>query len=145
MSRARRRPVKCRSLFSHRSMIKIKRVYDPPAKTDGQRLLVERLWPRGVKKADLKLDAWVKDVAPSAILRKWFSHDSAKWPEFQRRYRRELVKNPESWQPIMEAASKGPVTLVFSSHDAVHNNVVALKDFLEERMAATNSNARNAR
>ena len=113
-------------------MIKIKRVYDAPAKADGRRILVERLWPRGIKKTDLKLDAWLKEAAPSTELRKWFDHTPAKWKEFQRRYRVELLDHPERWHPILEAASKGTITLLYSSHDATHNNVVALKDFLEE-------------
>lgn len=112
-------------------MIAIKRAYDPPAKTDGARILVERLWPRGVKKEKLKLTGWLKDAAPSTELRKWFSHDPDKWKEFQRRYRAELDKHPEAWQPILDAARKGKVTLLFSSHDAEHNNVVALKTYLE--------------
>ncbi len=114
-------------------MIQIKRAYDPPAKTDGERILVERLWPRGIKKEALELNAWLKDVAPSTELRKWFSHDPEKWSEFQRRYRTELDKHPEAWQPIIKAAKKGKVTLLFSSHDAEHNNVVALKAYLEKQ------------
>lgn len=114
-------------------MIQIKRAYDPPAKTDGTRILVERLWPRGLKKEALKLDAWLKAVAPSTELRKWFNHDPARWPEFQRRYRAELDQHPEAWQPILDAAKKGEVTLLFSSHDAEHNKVVALKAYLEKQ------------
>lgn len=114
-------------------MIRIKRVYDPAASSDGLRMLVERLWPRGMKKEDAKLDAWLKDVAPSTELRKWFSHDPAKWSEFQLRYRAELDQHPEAWQPILDAAKKGKVTLLFSSHDAEHNNVVALQKYLEDR------------
>ena len=114
-------------------MIQIKRVYDPAASSDGFRMLVERLWPRGMKKENAKLDAWLKDVAPSTELRKWFSHDPAKWSEFQRRYGAELDQHPEAWQPILDAAKKGKVTLLFSSHDADHNNVVALKKYLENR------------
>lgn len=110
--------------------IAIKRVYDPPASTDGQRLLVERLWPRGIKKTALKLDGWLRDVAPSTALRQWFAHDPARWKEFQRRYRTELSANPVAWRPILDAASGGPVTLLFSSHDAEHNNVVALRAYL---------------
>ena len=111
-------------------MIKTKRVYDASARSDGCRFLVERLWPRGVKKEELKLDAWLKDAAPSTELRKWFNHDPAKWKEFQRRYEVELKARPEAWAPILKANSKGAVTLLFSSHDAEHNNVVALKGFL---------------
>ncbi len=111
-------------------MIRIKRAYDPPAKSDGRRFLVERLWPRGIKKEKLDLDAWLKDAAPSTELRKWFGHDPAKWEAFQERYRAELDQHPEAWQPILDAANKGDVTLLFSSHDAAHNNVVALKAYL---------------
>ena len=114
-------------------MIKIKRVYDASAPSDGRRFLVERLWPRGMKMEELKFDAWLKEAAPSTELRQWFSHDPAKWREFQRRYRAELKMNPEAWQPIVEADSKGAVTLLFSSHDAEHNNVMALKRFLAKR------------
>ena len=114
-------------------MIRIKRIYDPSARADGVRFLVERLWPRGVKKAELELDDWLKRVAPSTELRKWFSHDAARWEEFQRRYRAELDQHPEAWQPILDAANKGDVTLLFSSHDAAHNNAVALKDYLETK------------
>lgn len=113
-------------------MIRIKRVCDHPStNADGVRFLVERLWPRGVKKAKLELDGWLKDVAPSAELRKWFNHDPARWEEFQRRYQAELDQHPEAWQPILDAVNKGGVTLLFSSHDAAHNNVVALKTYLE--------------
>jgi len=114
-------------------MIRIKRVYEPASAEDGPRLLVERLWPRGVKKANLKLDGWLKDVAPSTELRKWFNHDPAKWKEFQRRYRAELDQHPEAWQPILEPARHGGVTLLFSSHDEAHNNAVVLKAFLETK------------
>lgn len=113
------------------NMIHIKRAYDLPAKTDGKRLLVERLWPRGIKKEALQLSGWLKEAAPSTELRKWFSHDPVKWPEFQRRYRAELDKHPEAWQPILDAAKKSRVTLLFSSHDTEHNNVVAIKKYLE--------------
>ncbi len=114
-------------------MIQVKRVYDPSAKSDGARFLVERLWPRGVKKEKLQLDAWLKEAAPSTELRKWFNHDPARWEEFQRRYRAELDQHREAWQPILEAAKAGDVTLLFSSHDATHNNVVALKAYLERQ------------
>ena len=95
---------------------------------------MERLWPRGIKKEALKLDNWLKDAAPSTELRKWFSHDPAKWSEFQRRYRAELDEHPEAWQPILEAAKTGTITLLFSSHVAEHNNVVALNAYLEDRL-----------
>lgn len=114
-------------------MIRTKRVRESPSKSDGDRFLAERLWPRGVKKAELKLDGWLKDVAPSTELRKWFNHDPKKWHEFLRRYEAELNSNPEAWQPILNAARKGTVTLLFSSHDPDHNNVVALKNYLEAK------------
>ena len=114
-------------------MIQIKRVYDPAMPGDGIRILAERLWPRGMKKEDAKLDDWLKEVAPSTELRKWFSHDPARWSDFQQRYWSELDQNPEVWQPIVESEKKDQVTLLFSSHDAEYNNVVALKRYLEER------------
>ena len=114
-------------------MIKLKRVYDKRTSTDGVRYLVERLWPRGITKASLHLDGWLKDAAPSTELRKWFSHDPEKWKEFQRRYFAELGRAPEAWEPIRLAAKKGTVTLLYSSHDAEHNNVMALKRFLAKR------------
>ena len=114
-------------------MLQIKRVYEPAARTDGVSLLVERLWPRGVKKEKLRLDGWLKGVAPSTELRKWFGHDPAKWKEFQRRYWNEIDAHPGALEPILDAQRKGVVTLLFSSHDAVHNNVVALKAYLEAK------------
>lgn len=112
-------------------MLKLKRAYEPVSKADGMRVLVERLWPRGLSKATLHLDAWLKEVGPSTELRKWFGHDPAKWSEFRTRYFRELDSRPESWQPIQSAARRGTVTLVYSSHDEEHNNAVALKEYLQ--------------
>lgn len=114
-------------------MMHIKRVYDESDKADGTRYLIERLWPRGVRKDSLPIAGWLKEVGPSTGLRKWFSHDPAKWDEFRRRYFAELKENPEAWQPIVEAERKGPVTLVYSSHDPEHNNAVALQEFLKHR------------
>lgn len=110
--------------------IRLKRAYDSPGDDDGIRILVERLWPRGVKKETLHLDAWLKDAAPSTELRKWFSHDPTKWTLFQRRYFAELDTKPEALEPIRKASSNGVVTLIFSSQDAEHNNAVALKSYL---------------
>ncbi|HEY4299991.1 MAG TPA: DUF488 family protein [Candidatus Didemnitutus sp.] len=110
--------------------ILLKRVYDARSPRDGRRLLVERLWPRGVSKAAAALDGWVRDAAPSSRLRRWFGHEPARWAEFRRRYRAELEAHPEVWRPILADAEKGVVTLLFSSRDAEHNNVVALRDFL---------------
>ena len=115
-------------------MIQSKRVYEQVAKTDGQRYLVERLWPRGIKKESLSLTGWCKEAAPSHELRKWFNHDPAKWKEFQRRYRAELEAKPETWQPLLQAAKAGNLTLLFSAHDTEHNNAVVLKARLEERL-----------
>lgn len=115
-------------------MIQLKRVYEPAGKNDGARILVERLWPRGIKKENLKLDDWLKDVAPSPELRKWFAHDPVKWPEFQKRYYGELKEHPEAWRPLVSNARRGRVTLLYSSHDAEHNNAVALKKFIEAKL-----------
>jgi uncharacterized protein YeaO (DUF488 family) len=114
--------------------IQLKRVYDAERTPDGVRFLVERLWPRGIKKADLKIDGWLKDAAPGTELRKWFSHDPVKWDVFRHRYFAELTSRPDAWQPILDAARQGRVTLLYSSHDAQHNNAVALKQFLDLHM-----------
>ncbi len=116
-------------------MIKLKRAYERAAANDGKRFLVERLWPRGVKKTDLPLDAWIKDVAPSDDLRRWFSHDPDKWEEFRRRYFAELDRAASAWEPILREARHGAVTLVYSSRDTEHNNAVALKDYIERKMS----------
>lgn len=116
-------------------MIQLKRVYDRAAADDGRRFLVERLWPRGVKKRAIHIDAWLKELGPSTALREWFGHDPEKWNEFRQRYFRELEKKPEVWEQIREAARSSKVTLVYSSHDTVHNNAVALKEFLETKVS----------
>jgi uncharacterized protein YeaO (DUF488 family) len=115
-------------------MIRTKRVYDPPEPDDGARFLVERLWPRGMKKASLRMEAWLKDVAPSAALRRWFGHDPAKWEAFRHRYAAELRDKPAALQPLVEAARRGPVTLLYSARDTVHNNAVVLRLYLEEHL-----------
>ncbi len=111
--------------------IAVKRAYEASSRADGKRFLVERLWPRGIKKDALVIDAWLKDVAPSTALRQWFAHDPAKWEEFRRRYFRELEKHRAALEPIIAAARHGTVTLVYSAHDVEHNNAVALRDYLE--------------
>lgn len=116
-------------------MIKLKRVYEDAEPDDGTRFLVERLWPRGMKKESLKMDAWVKDVAPSNELRKWFNHDPQKWEEFQKRYRAELDANQEGWEPILQAAKGGDVTLLYSAHDVEHNNALVLMQYLDGKMS----------
>ena len=115
-------------------MLKTKRVYEPAESSDRARFLVDRLWPRGIKKEKLKMEAWLKDVAPSPELRKWFAHDPDKWQEFQRRYRAELKANPDVWEPLLEAAKQGEVTLLYSARDTEHNSALLLKEFLEEHM-----------
>lgn len=120
-------------------MVTLKRAYDGVSRTDGTRFLVERLWPRGVAKSELQLDAWLKEAGPSAALRKWFSHDPAKWTEFRRRYFRELNSRPEAWQPIASAARRGTVTLIYSSHDTEHNNAVALRDYVQAKLRRSRS------
>jgi uncharacterized protein YeaO (DUF488 family) len=115
-------------------LLKTKRAYEPAEAGDGTRFLVDRLWPRGIKKEKLKMEAWLKDVAPSPELRKWFAHDPDKWHEFQKRYRAELRANPEAWKPILEAAKKGDVTLLYGARDTEHNSAILLKAFLEEHL-----------
>jgi uncharacterized protein YeaO (DUF488 family) len=114
-------------------MIRVKRVYEPLAPEDGQRFLVDRLWPRGVKREALALAGWLREVAPSNDLRQAFCHDPAKWDEFQQGYHTELDAKPEAWQPILEAARQGDVTLLYSAHDTQHNNAVALQAYLATR------------
>jgi uncharacterized protein YeaO (DUF488 family) len=115
-------------------MIQLKRVYEKPALRDGVRILVERLWPRGLRKAEVHADDWQKNAGPSDRLRKWFSHDPDKWTKFQSEYFEELDAMPEAWEPILKAAKRGKVTLLYSSHDTEHNNAVALKRYLEAKL-----------
>ncbi len=117
-------------------MLVVKRVYEPPGRQESARFLVERLWPRGMKKDSLKMDGWLKDVAPSDALRRWFGHDPAKWQEFRRRYWAELDARKDSWRPILEAARRGDVTLLYSARDTEHNSAVALKAYLEKHLKA---------
>ena len=114
-------------------MILIKRAYDKPSPKDGRRFLVDRLWPRGLTKEALQIEAWLKDAAPSDALRKWYSHDPDKWAEFKRRYTVELRKNQAAWKPLADAARRGTVTLVFSSRELEKNNAAALREFLQKR------------
>ncbi len=112
-------------------MIQIKRAYDPVSPDDGCRILVGRLWPRGVSKERAALDLWLKDVAPSTELREWFGHDPAKWGEFRRRYWKELDDKPEDIGILKKRARAGPVTLIYSARDREHNAAAALKEYLE--------------
>jgi uncharacterized protein YeaO (DUF488 family) len=113
-------------------MVKIKRVYELPEKSDGMRVLVDRLWPRGIKKEDARFDLWLKDIAPSAELRKWFSHDPSKWQEFRTRYKKELKDKPGMMEDLKKVARKGTVTLLFAAKDADRNNAVVLKEMIEK-------------
>lgn len=116
-------------------MFKLKRVYEKAEASDGRRYLIDRLWPRGVKKASLKIDGWLKEVAPSNDLRHWFNHDPKKWDEFRSRYFVELDTKRDAWAPLIEAVQKGAVTLLYSAHDAEHNNAIALADYLKRHTA----------
>lgn len=111
--------------------IQVKRVYDPPSREDGRRLLVDRIWPRGLSKESARIDAWLKDIAPSTELRRWFAHDAARWTEFQRRYSAELNEKPEVRKTILPSKTQGTVTLLFGARDTEHNNAVALKNYLQ--------------
>ncbi|MEP7244058.1 MAG: DUF488 family protein [Gammaproteobacteria bacterium] len=126
-------------------MIRIKRTYEPTARGDGRRILVERLWPRGMRKEALDADAWLKDVAPSTPLRKWFGHRVERWDEFRRRYRKELSANRESWSAILAASQRGTVTLLYSAHDLEHNGAVVLRGYLAERGRSRRPKAKRAK
>ena len=112
------------------SNVRLKRAYEPPEKTDGTRILVDRLWPRGVSKAEARLDEWIKDIAPSAELRTWFDHDPDRWDEFRRRYRAELSRNSERLKDLRRRAREGPITLVYSARDEIHNDAVVLRNVI---------------
>jgi uncharacterized protein YeaO (DUF488 family) len=115
-------------------MIKLKRAYESPSTRDGSRFLVDRLWPRGIRKANLEVEACLKDLGPSVALRRWFGHDPKKWDVFRKRYFAELDANPEEWKRVVKAARRGTITLIYSSRDADHNNAVALKDYLQAKI-----------
>jgi len=117
-------------------VIQLKRAYDPAARSDGQRILVERLWPRAMTKEALAADSWAKEVAPSTELRKWFDHRAERWQEFRRRYRAELERNPSAWEPILRAARRGTVTLLYSARDTDHNGALVLQAFLADQAKA---------
>lgn len=121
-------------------MLKVKRIYEKPSPADGQRFLVDRLWPRGLKKEDAHLQAWLKDLAPSTDLRRWFSHDPQHWEEFQQRYVKEL-EDPQKAPQIkilLERARQGIATLVFAAKDTKKNNAVVLKQYLEQQLNSSN-------
>jgi uncharacterized protein YeaO (DUF488 family) len=112
-------------------MIKLKRAYEKPANSDGERILVERLWPRGLNKRQAKIDLWLKDVAPSTELRKWFGHDPARWSEFRKRYKSELRKKPDLTRLLKMKAMKGRVSFIFAARDLEHNGALVLKEVVE--------------
>lgn len=112
--------------------IKLKRAYDKPEAGDGVRILVERLWPRGLSKEEAKVDIWLKDIAPSAGLRKWFSHDPAKWEEFRRRYYRELDQNRDAVKGLLEITEGSDATFVYGSREKEYNSALALKSYIEK-------------
>lgn len=111
--------------------IHVKRVYDEPSRSDGERVLVDRIWPRGVRKADARLDQWLKDVAPSSDLRKWYGHDETRWEEFRQRYFRELDGKSGVVEGLVRRAGERRLTLLFGAKDREHNNAVALRDYLQ--------------
>ena len=111
----------------------MKRIYDPPSPSDGFRVLVDRLWPRGLKKEEAKVDMWLKDIAPSDGLRKWFGHEPAKWDEFKRRYFEELDKHVGEIAAIVEKAKSGTVTLLFGAKEKIYNNAAALIEYIEKK------------
>jgi uncharacterized protein YeaO (DUF488 family) len=113
-----------------KAMIKVKRIYDSPSRGDGKRILVDRLWPRGVKKDEAKIDEWLKDIAPSDALRKWFGHDPRKWPAFREKYKKELQERSETIGRLRKEAKRGRVTLLFAAKDPEHNNAVVLKELI---------------
>jgi uncharacterized protein YeaO (DUF488 family) len=110
--------------------IRLRRAYQPAAADDGTRILVDRLWPRGLKKSDAAIERWLKDIAPSTALRQWFAHDPARWPEFRRRYAAEIRRHPDQLAELRAIARKGPVTLIFSARDELRNDAVVLRNVL---------------
>jgi uncharacterized protein YeaO (DUF488 family) len=115
-------------------VIKVERIYNNPRGNKTFRVLVDRLWPRGLSKANVKVDLWQKDIAPSNSLRKWFSHDENKWNDFKARYFKELEKNSESVNTILNKIKEGPITLLYGSKEEKYNNAIALKEYLEEKI-----------
>jgi len=112
------------------SNVRLKRAYEPPEKSDGTRILVDRLWPRGVSKSEAELDQWVKEIAPSAELRTWFGHDPRRWDEFRSRYRAELAEHPDMVKDLRDRAREGTITLVYSARDEVHNDAIVLRNVI---------------
>jgi len=117
---------------AHRSDVGVKRVYEPPADEDGLRLLVDRVWPRGISKDEARIDQWLKDVAPSTALRKWFGHDPERWAEFRRRYRGELAENPDALEALRALVRGKRATLLYGARDEAHNQAVVLAEVLQK-------------
>lgn len=111
--------------------LQTKRVYDAPSPADGARVLVDRVWPRGLTRAEARIDAWQREVAPSSALRRWFGHDPARWEDFKQRYFRELDEHPDAVARLIDLARQGTLTLLYAARDEQHNNAVALKEYLE--------------
>lgn len=114
-------------------MLMIKRIYDPPSKADGRRVLVDRLWPRGMKKEEARVDEWMKDISPSTELRKWFSHDPSRWKDFRIKFKKELKGKQDLVERLRDYSAEGTVTLLYSSKDEEHNNAVVIKEVVEGR------------
>jgi uncharacterized protein YeaO (DUF488 family) len=127
------------------TMIRVKRIYESlaPSPDDGRRILVDRLWPRGVSRHEAMLDEWMKDISPSSELRRWFGHDPARWQEFKKRYRQELEGKQPLFEKLKNEAEQGNITLLYAARDTQHNNAVALKEFLTE--AGSSGAARRSR
>lgn len=121
---------------SKSSKIKLKRVYDPASRTDGTRILVDRLWPRGLSKENAAIDHWCKELAPSTALRQWFGHEPERWEEFRKRYKAELAQQPETLAELRGFARKGPITLLFAAHDELRNNAVVVHELLRAKPRA---------
>jgi uncharacterized protein YeaO (DUF488 family) len=119
--------------------VRLKRAYAPPARIDGTRILIDRLWPRGVTKKSAAIDEWFKEIAPSTALRQWFGHDPARWQEFRRRYAREVLEQHDQFDRLRTLALRGAITLVFSAHDQIHNDAVVLRDLLLGRRVKANA------
>jgi uncharacterized protein YeaO (DUF488 family) len=124
--------IKFQERRNNKMKINIKRVYEPPAKDDGKRILVDRLWPRGLTKEKAAIDLWLKDIAPTTELRKWFGHEPDKWQEFQKRYRKELKENKEAVLILKKEAKSKTLTLLYAAKDELHNDAVVLKEFLSK-------------
>ena len=125
------------SRSSESSRIKLKRVYDPASRAEGTRILVDRLWPRGLRKEDAAIDHWCKDLAPSTALRQWFGHNVGRWEEFRNRYKSELAQQPKTLAELRSFARKGPITLLFGARDELHNNAVVVHELLRAKPRAS--------